>query len=147
MLSLRSECGANFGWASRWSPNLEVERYDARNRAGQLHGRFAGERLAQNLNCSRRGTPVDHVDLRKRRVGQLFVVPKNCGRRHEQPDVQPIVAPLAIQQRDELVEPRRPAAARKLKATRRSISKSPSVTMTRSIVPRAIWSGTCTVVS
>src|SRR5580693_5846117 len=123
MLSLRSECGANFGWASRWSPDLEVERYDARNRAGQLHGRFAGERFAQNLNCSRRRTPVDYIDLRKWRVGQLFVVPKNRRRRHEESDVESIVAALAIQQRNKLIESRRPAAAGKLKSARRAIEQ------------------------
>src|ERR1700727_1537190 len=105
--------GGIFGWASECScsPDLKIERNDARNRAAELDRRFAGQRFAQNLNGSRSGTAVDHVDLGEWRVRQLFVVPENCGRWHEEADVEAIVAALAIQKRDQLIETRGAAAA------------------------------------
>ena len=67
-------------------------------------GRFAGEGFAQNLDGAGSGPAVDDVDLGERHVGEFFVVPEDGGRRDEEADVEAIVAALAIQKGDELIE-------------------------------------------
>src|SRR5260221_9436135 len=97
--------------------NLEVQGNYAGNGSAQRYRRFAGQGFAKDLDAAGSGSAVDHVDLGQWNIGKLFVFPKDGRRRHEQADVKAIVAALAIEDGDELVEPGRPACAAEGEAT------------------------------
>src|SRR6266404_3493760 len=101
--------------------NLEVQGNYAGNGSAQRYRRFAGQGFAKDLDAAGRGSAVDHVDLGQWNIGKLFVFPKDGRRRHEQADVKAIVAALAIEDGDELVEPGRPACAAEGEATRGAV--------------------------
>src|SRR5713226_3899884 len=96
---------------SRFSPNRQIQGNHTGDRAAEGSGGFAGQRFAQDLNAAGSGAAVHDVDLRKRYVGEFLVVPEHRGGRNEEADVEAVIAALAIEERDELVESRRPAGA------------------------------------
>ena len=87
-------------------------------------GRFAGQGFAQDLDSAGSGPAVDDVDLGERDVGEFFVVPDDGRGRSEEAYVEAIVAALAIQQGNELVEAGgATAAAAKREAARGAIQQ------------------------
>src|SRR6267143_4380771 len=92
-------------WAWCLSPNLQIERDDPGNGASQRDGSFTGQRFAQHLDAAGSGPSVNDVDLRERNVRQLLVVPKQRRSWSEEADVKAVVPALAIQERDQLVQP------------------------------------------
>src|SRR6202011_2545878 len=93
----------------------------AGDRAAERDRGFARERFAQHLDAAGSRLAIDYVNLREGNVGELFVVPNDGRRGHEESDVQAVVAALAIEQGNELVEARRPAGASEGKAARGAI--------------------------
>src|SRR5258708_28015477 len=101
--------------------NLEVQGNYAGNGSAQRYRRFAGQGFAKDLDAAGSGSAVDHIDLRQGNVREFLVFPKDGRRRHEQADVKAIVAALAIEDGDELVEPGRPACAAERESTRGAV--------------------------
>jgi hypothetical protein len=86
------------------SPDLEIERDDAGDGASKRDGSFTGKGFAQHLNGPGSGAAVDDVDLGKRNVGEFLVVPEKSGSGNEEANIKAVIAALAIQERDELIE-------------------------------------------
>ena len=87
-----------------FSPDLEIQGYDAGDGASERDGSFTGQRFAEYLDGAGSGAAINNVDLRERNVGQFLVIPKERRGRSEQTNIQTIVAALAIQQGNELVQ-------------------------------------------
>ena len=87
-----------------WSPDLEIEGDNSCHRPAKRNGRFAGEGFAENLNAAWSGTAIDDIDLIEGDVGKFLVVPENGGSGDEEADVEAIVAALAVEESDELIQ-------------------------------------------
>src|SRR6266581_1189787 len=105
-------------WALWYSPDLEIQGNDAGDGASERDGSFTGQRFAQHLDATGSWAAVHDVDLRERNVWQLLVFPEKRRGRSKEADVKAVVPALAVQERDQLIEPSGPAAgSRKAKAT------------------------------
>lgn len=83
---------------------MEIEGDYPCHRPAERDGRFAGEGFAENLNAARSGTAIDDIDLIERDVGEFLIVPKDGGCGDEQADVKAVIATLAVEKSDELIE-------------------------------------------
>ena len=87
-----------------WSPDLEIEGDNSCHRPAERDGRFAGEGFAENLNAARSGTAIDDINLVERDVGEFFVVPKDGRSGDEEADVKAVVAALAVEKSNKLID-------------------------------------------
>src|SRR4029077_19278537 len=86
------------------SAHGKIQRHDAAQGSSEVERNLAGERFAQYLHAPWSRPAVDNIDLRKRNVWQLLVVPQHRGRRGKEADVQPVVAAFTVQQGNQLIE-------------------------------------------
>src|SRR6266478_1290167 len=103
--------------------DLEVQGDYAGHGSAQRDGRFASEGFAKHLDATRSRAAVDYIDLRERSVRELFVFPKDGGRGHKQSDVKAIVAALAVEDGDQLIESGGSAGAAECEAARSAVER------------------------